>query len=324
MINQVRISEIAQETAKKPKDVLSACHALGINANTASSAISISDAEWVMEYLISGASSTKDQVTLLQNELQYLRKRTTVLEAVQNKNEELSEALEKILQAYESNESLSQEEHEKIRSSIKLSEEKLEELKKQKLEEEAKKHQALLEESKKIDDATAYILTAMKTNNALVLVYTLFGILIVVFGLALAFWATFPLLNTSIELKQTIIKTLDGKFVNYLAYVFPSIFLIVVSAMLLRFGHQLLKLKSSLLNEKNYIEKISGVLKGVNSMSEYYNSTEEVRRVFNKVVDQLIQYKDRSQKEPENDDFSDIGKKEILDIARISSKRIRD
>jgi len=53
-MNKVKVSEVAQESAKKPKEVLSACEALGIEAKAASSSISIQDAERVMEYLISG------------------------------------------------------------------------------------------------------------------------------------------------------------------------------------------------------------------------------------------------------------------------------
>ena len=52
-MNKVKVSEVAQESAKKPKEVLSACEALGIEAKAASSSISIQDAEKVMEYLIS-------------------------------------------------------------------------------------------------------------------------------------------------------------------------------------------------------------------------------------------------------------------------------
>ena len=55
MSDKVRISEVAQETAKKPKEVLSACEALGIEAKAAQSSISLQDAEKLMEYLISGA-----------------------------------------------------------------------------------------------------------------------------------------------------------------------------------------------------------------------------------------------------------------------------
>ena len=56
-MNKVKVSEVAQESAKKPKEVLSACEALGIEAKAASSSISIQDAERVMEYLISGPAT---------------------------------------------------------------------------------------------------------------------------------------------------------------------------------------------------------------------------------------------------------------------------
>lgn len=57
-MNKVKVSEVAQESAKKPKEVLSACEALGIEAKAASSSISIQDAEKIMEYLISGPAPT--------------------------------------------------------------------------------------------------------------------------------------------------------------------------------------------------------------------------------------------------------------------------
>ncbi len=57
-MNKVRINEIAQEAAKKPKEVLDACEALGINAKAATSAVSLEQAEKLMEYLISGVAPT--------------------------------------------------------------------------------------------------------------------------------------------------------------------------------------------------------------------------------------------------------------------------
>jgi translation initiation factor IF-2 len=57
-LNKVRINEIAQEAAKKPKEVLDACEALGINAKAATSAVSLEQAEKLMEYLISGVAPT--------------------------------------------------------------------------------------------------------------------------------------------------------------------------------------------------------------------------------------------------------------------------
>lgn len=61
-MNKVKVSEVAQETAKKPKEVLSACEALGIEAKAASSSISFQDAEKVMEYLISGGAPVQTPV----------------------------------------------------------------------------------------------------------------------------------------------------------------------------------------------------------------------------------------------------------------------
>ncbi|MGE4295440.1 MAG: translation initiation factor IF-2 [Campylobacterales bacterium] len=53
-MNKVRISEIALEAAKKPKEVLDACEALGIAAKAPGSAVTLEQAEKLMEYLISG------------------------------------------------------------------------------------------------------------------------------------------------------------------------------------------------------------------------------------------------------------------------------
>lgn len=53
-MNRVRISEIALESAKKPKEVLDACEALGIPAKSPGSAVTLEQAEKIMEYLISG------------------------------------------------------------------------------------------------------------------------------------------------------------------------------------------------------------------------------------------------------------------------------
>lgn len=53
-MSKVKISEIALESGKKTKEVLDACELLGIAAKAQSSAVSLEDAEKLIEYLISG------------------------------------------------------------------------------------------------------------------------------------------------------------------------------------------------------------------------------------------------------------------------------
>lgn len=55
-MSKVRISEIALESGRKPKEVLDACEALGIAAKAPSSAVSLEEAEKLAEFLISGAT----------------------------------------------------------------------------------------------------------------------------------------------------------------------------------------------------------------------------------------------------------------------------
>lgn len=56
-MNKIRISEIALEAAKKPREVLEACEALGIPAKAPGSAVTLEQAENLMEYLISGVGT---------------------------------------------------------------------------------------------------------------------------------------------------------------------------------------------------------------------------------------------------------------------------
>jgi len=55
-MDKVRITEVASEVAKKPKEVLEACKALGIEAKAAQSSVTVQDAQRIMEFLISGVA----------------------------------------------------------------------------------------------------------------------------------------------------------------------------------------------------------------------------------------------------------------------------
>ncbi|MDQ1339967.1 MAG: translation initiation factor [Campylobacterota bacterium] len=76
-MNKVKISEVAQETAKNPKEVLSACEILNISAKAASSSISLADAEKLMSFLISGAVPAKKEAPVVKKEIKLEKKDTT-------------------------------------------------------------------------------------------------------------------------------------------------------------------------------------------------------------------------------------------------------
>ena len=60
-MDKVRITEVASEVAKKPKEVLEACKVLGIEAKAAQSSIVLQDAQRIMEFLINGVTSVEQK-----------------------------------------------------------------------------------------------------------------------------------------------------------------------------------------------------------------------------------------------------------------------
>jgi len=56
-MSKVKISEVAQEVAKTPKEVLSACEAIGIAAKAPSSSVTVQEAEKLMGYFMNGGTS---------------------------------------------------------------------------------------------------------------------------------------------------------------------------------------------------------------------------------------------------------------------------
>lgn len=95
-MNKVKISEIAQEMAKKPKEVLDACKALNISAEKVSNSISLSDTEKVIKYLYSASLPETSQETkspehdLSELELEYQEQ----LEELRNEIRSLHKLLE--------------------------------------------------------------------------------------------------------------------------------------------------------------------------------------------------------------------------------------
>jgi len=57
MMDKVRVHEIAKELGINSKEVVDKAAAMGLNVKTASSSVSIEEAEQIMNYIMSGAST---------------------------------------------------------------------------------------------------------------------------------------------------------------------------------------------------------------------------------------------------------------------------
>ncbi|NLU34211.1 MAG: pentapeptide repeat-containing protein, partial [Wolinella succinogenes] len=226
------------------------------------------------------------QVERLQGEIKILeeglRSKDSILKQYRNLQQEFKEKLEESL--------IESEVKKKLLDSFRSIEEEFNKNEEEKKRDEERKKAESDRTFKVIDEATqelskTYTATRIKSGF-----FFCVGVVLII--AAVAFLIRFidqanSFLGDSAKIKETLVL-IDNQPINYLIWVMPKILALGISLILMRFGHTLFTLDRELSSDLEYINRISGALKGTSKINQHYNSMAEVKKVYEKIVEILI------------------------------------